>query len=173
MLRGRTAVCCCLFLSFTSPQCTILLLLLSPLLWILITSPVSLPQRGYSFQPRCPLSVTISETLCTAYKVTFMLCSMLKWSVHRCKNLQYVWTALAKGSFRTQRKLEENSDGEKPAPTGKGNKRCLNELLMDCCKMTVRALLTPCGITSPERQCFNEPLISLLYMLISNLTHRR
>lgn len=31
--------------------------------------------------------------------------------------------------------------------------------------MTVKALLMPCGIISPER-VFNELLISLLYMLI-------
>lgn len=59
----------------------------------------------------------------------------------------------------------------KPAPTGRGNKRRLKERLMDSCKMTVKALLMPCGIVSPERQCFNELLISVLYMLIWDLTH--
>lgn len=93
--------------------------------------PSLIPPERMQFPTKTFPSVLISETLYTAYKVTFMLCSMLKWS-----DLQCVWTALAKGPFRTQRKLEERSEGEQTAAPGKGNKRCLNERLMDCCITT-------------------------------------
>lgn len=41
-----------------------------------------------------------------------------------CKDLEYVRTALAKGSFRTKRRLEENGDDENKYQP-RGNKRSL------------------------------------------------
>lgn len=67
--------------SVTSLWCTILLLLLSPLLWIhhlIAAPPLSLP---WSFSPRYPVPRHHQRL----YKVTFMLCSMLKWSVRHAK----------------------------------------------------------------------------------------
>lgn len=53
----------------------------------------------------------------------------------------------------------------KPTPDGRGNKRCLKDCLMDCCKLTVKALPMPCGIILPECQCFNWTLdLSLVYL---------
>lgn len=110
--------------------------------------PASLPQRECSFSPRYQ-SVAISETLCTVIKVTFMLCSMLKGSVHHVKT--YSIDGLAPLGLKESWRIAMTMNA---SPTGRGNKRCLNEFLMDCCKMTVRALLMPCGIISPECQCF-------------------
>lgn len=110
--------------------------------------PASLPQRECSFSPRYQ-SVAISETLCTVIKVTFMLCSMLKGSVHHVKT--YSMDGLAPLGLKESWRIAMTMNA---SPTGRGNKRCLNEFLMDCCKMTVRALLMPCGIISPECQCF-------------------
>lgn len=144
VLSGRSAARCPHLSSRASP----LLLLLSPLLWILITAPPLFPREN-AVSHQDIQSVAISETLCTVIKVTFMLCSMLKGSVHHVKT--YSIDGLAPLGLKESWRIAMTMNA---SPTGRGNKRCLNEFLMDCCKMTVRALLMPCGIISPECQCF-------------------
>lgn len=85
------------------------------------SSPATVAVVVDSLLTKTPCPSPYQETLCTAYKVTFMLCSMLKWSVHHA-DLQFMWTAQAKGSFGTQRKLEENSDDESPRQLEEGTK---------------------------------------------------
>lgn len=128
--------------SFTSSTATVAIVV------VLITAPPLFPREN-AVSHQDIQSVAISETLCTVIKVTFMLCSMLKGSVHHVKT--YSMDGLAPLGLKESWRIAMTMNA---SPTGRGNKRCLNEFLMDCCKMTVRALLMPCGIISPECQCF-------------------
>lgn len=134
MLSGRSAVCC----PRLSSQTSLLFGALSPATVAIVVDshhcPASLPQRIYSFSPSI-LSVTASETLYTAYKVTFMLCLMLEWSVHHAKTYSTCglhWQEALSG----QRKLDGDNDDESLRHWKREQRMDGWKVLMDCCKMT-------------------------------------
>lgn len=147
----RYAECCPLLLSFTCFQCTILLLLLLPLLWILIAAPSLFPPGEEAGFNQDILSVTVSETI---YRIQSHIYVVLNVSgLCIMQRLMSSVCVECTGSVGTKRKLDENNDDESLHQQEEGTKDAWKTVWWTAVK-TVKALLMQCGITFPECQCF-------------------
>ena len=126
--------------------------------------PTSLPRGGCCFPPWSS-SVTVSETLYTAYKVPFMLCSMLKWCVHHQR------LTVCVDCTGTKRKLEENNEDESLRQLEEGIKDAWMNVWWTAVKWLSKLCLCRVALFPLSVGVFNELLISFLYILIWDLTH--
>lgn len=120
---------------------------------------LSSPGEG-SFLQTYP--VFISPTLYAAYKVAFMLCSILKWSVHQAKTRSRCgrhWQRL----FWTMRQPEVNNDGE--------SLNISRSVWWTAVKWLSKLCLCHVALFPLSISVLNELLNSNFYMLICDLTH--